>query len=348
MLNLGNSKIYNLDDFTVLVVDDFEFVAELLVTMLEEMGIGRCLTAKSCAEAREIMSDVNAKNSRDNIDLVIMDWLMPEENGDALINWIRNSKNDNVRFLPVIVCSAYVTQDLAMTARNLGATNIIVKPLSAEKLVNRIQYVIDNPEPFIDSPTYFGPNRRGGKRDYKGQDRRQRQPVMLGNIKDKDANDIVMYPADYALKRKAGLPERDDVKGRVNPEKIKKATKALEKKGQHYTAEIEKVYKKMLGAFLRIQKNDGERSANVKSIHLCANNIKDLTATYNRSLLYELSLSLRDYCEKINPNQPQHLVILKAYIDTIGVTMKQKLMNSNSPEAMELKRIIQKAIEIYA
>ena len=72
MLNLGNSKIYNLDDFTVLVVDDFEFVAELLVTMLEEMGIGRCLTAKSCAEAREIMSDVSAKNSRDNIDLVII------------------------------------------------------------------------------------------------------------------------------------------------------------------------------------------------------------------------------------------------------------------------------------
>lgn len=348
MLNLGNSKIYSLDDFTVLIVDDFEFVAEMLSAMLEEMGVGRCLIANTSAEAQKLIKQHNSDFSRHNIDLVIMDWLMPEENGDGLIRWIRSVRNDLVRFLPVIVCSAYVTQELAITARNLGATNIIVKPVSADKLVNRIQHVIDSPQPYVESPDYFGPNRRGGPRKHNGVDRRKRNPVMLKNASDKSPDEIVMYPADYALKRKAGLPERDDVSGRVNPDKVKTAKKVVEKKGHMYTGEVEKIYKKMLEAYSKVQGKVGSCKDHVKTVHLCANNIKDITATYNRSLMYELSLSLRDYCEKINPDKPQHLVILKAYIDTIGVTLKQKLVNNKSPEAMELKRIIQKAIEMYA
>lgn len=348
MLKVSGGKIYDLKDFTVLIVDDFKFVADLLVAMLEEMGVGRCITASNGYEAQQVLNQCNAEDSDNCVDLIIMDWLMPEMDGDGLIRWIRSQNNDLIRFLPVIVCSAYVTQDLAMTARDLGATNIIVKPISADKLVNRIQRVIDNPEPYIEGPEYFGPNRRGGRKEFKGVDRRKKNPVMLKDAKDKTPDEIVMYPASYRLKRKAGLPEREDVAGRVNPDKVNNAKKIIGKKGHLYTGEVEKLYKKMLEAFTKIQNRDGARRDNIRSIHMAANNIKDITATYNRSLMYELSLSLRDYCEKINPDLPQHLVILKAYIDTIGVTLKQKLINSKSAEAMELKRIIQKAIEMYA
>lgn len=166
-------KAYNLHNFRILVAEDYPFMADLISSMTREFGVGHLLLAQSGNEAKETIMLFNAdQGSRNQIDLVITDWLMPDGDGAELIRWIRSSKKDSIRFLPVILCSAYTNSKVVATARDCGANEALVKPVSAKKLANRILHVIDNPRPYIKSPDFFGPERRRKDDKYEGPDRR--------------------------------------------------------------------------------------------------------------------------------------------------------------------------------
>ena len=58
--------------------------------------------------------------------------------------------------------------------RDVGITEILCKPLSANDLFRRIQNVIENPRPFVSSTDFIGPDRRRNKHPYyQGECRRQ-------------------------------------------------------------------------------------------------------------------------------------------------------------------------------
>lgn len=166
-------KNYSLSGFRILVVEDYPFMADLLSSMAREFGVGNILVADSGNEAREMIMMFNSDTrATGHIDLVITDWLMPDGDGKDLIKWIRNSKKDSIRFMPVILCSAYTSEDIVIAARDSGASEALVKPLSAKKLADRILHVIDNPRPFIKTEDFFGPDRRRQEKPYDGEDKR--------------------------------------------------------------------------------------------------------------------------------------------------------------------------------
>ena len=158
--NDPNSVKYDLSKFTVLIVDDFNFITEILRLTLLEMGVKKVHRASDGLQAKELLASLNNPDSNFAIDVIILDWLMPTMGGEELLKWIRNHKSDKIRFLPVVVCSAYTTKGFVEKVRDAGATEVIVKPVSAEKLASRIQYVIEKPRPFLKNKTYFGPDRR--------------------------------------------------------------------------------------------------------------------------------------------------------------------------------------------
>ncbi|HRC27435.1 MAG TPA: response regulator, partial [Alphaproteobacteria bacterium] len=80
--------------------------------------------------------------------------------GADLLDWIRGNRDDEIRFLPVIVISAYTTERVVSMARDRGANEALVKPVSGMKLAQRILATIDNPRPFISGGGFFGPDRR--------------------------------------------------------------------------------------------------------------------------------------------------------------------------------------------
>ncbi len=167
---------YNLKNFRVLVVEDYPFMADLVTSMAREMGVGHLLLANSGQEAKEMVMMFNSDPGSYNlIDLVITDWLMPDGDGEDLIRWMRNSKKDSIRFLPVVLCSAYTSIDVVVTARDSGANEALVKPVSAKKIADRITHVINYPRPFIKTPDFFGPDRRRKTEDYSGEERRIKQ-----------------------------------------------------------------------------------------------------------------------------------------------------------------------------
>lgn len=160
--------------FRVLIVDDYYFMAELIGTMLKELGIGTVMTAESGNRAIDILKFCNADpNSNRVIDIALIDWLMPDGNGVDLLKWIRNHKSDKIRFLPTILISAYASEEVIKTARDNGASEALVKPVSSSVLANRILYVINNPRPFIKAPDFFGPDRRRKEKKINFEDRRK-------------------------------------------------------------------------------------------------------------------------------------------------------------------------------
>ncbi len=176
-----NTDPLDLADFKVLIVEDFPFIADLLATCLREMGVGDVITADNGQSAQTKIQSMNQFENANNIDVVILDWLMPVMDGRELIKAIRGHKSDGIRFLPVIVCSAYTSEALVRETRDLGANEVVVKPISAGEVARRIQYVINNPRPYVKSTTFFGPDRRRQKRPFEGEDRRKTKPQDVKN-----------------------------------------------------------------------------------------------------------------------------------------------------------------------
>ena len=169
-------KAYDLSTFRVLVVEDSAFIGNLLTSTLTEMGVGKIYLASNISAAREKILSYNAVMSSQNLDVVILDWLMPDGMGVELLDWVRHHKSDSIKFLPIIICSAYASTELVEESRDHGANEAMVKPVSADKLAKRILYVIEKPRPYISAKDFFGPDRRRKVQKFDGPEKRTAKP----------------------------------------------------------------------------------------------------------------------------------------------------------------------------
>lgn len=170
-----NSPAYDLSNFTLLIVEDLQYMQSLMASMLRVFGVGDIMVCDSSKEAQDILTITQARKTSKyatKVDIVLTDWLMPKGSGEELLKWIRSNEEDEIRFLPVIVVSGYTTEYVTARARDLGANETLVKPVSGNGLASRICSVIDNPRPFINISGYFGPDRRRTVMVFQGPERR--------------------------------------------------------------------------------------------------------------------------------------------------------------------------------
>lgn len=173
-------KECNLKNFRILVVDDFQFMCDILSGMMREMGVGEVLTFDSSRSALSHLNYVtkNYSNST-HIDLALIDWLMPGMNGVELIKEIRRFDEDYIKFLPVVLLSAYTSKKVVEAARDSGANEALVKPISAEKLARRMVHIINHPRPFIKNDGFMGPDRRRKEERFEGKDKRKTKAEFI-------------------------------------------------------------------------------------------------------------------------------------------------------------------------
>lgn len=167
---------YSLKNFTVLLVDDYEFMQNIVSSMLRALGIGNILVCNSGNEAINLMTITEASQRNaavKGIDLVVTDWLMPDGSGLDLIQWIRNHKSEKIHFTPIMLISAYANKKTVIAARDNGANEAMVKPVSGKKLAKHILSIIDSPRPFVKAPDFFGPDRRRRDKPFLGEDKRK-------------------------------------------------------------------------------------------------------------------------------------------------------------------------------
>lgn len=157
---------YRLDAVHVMVADDNAHMRELLVTILDALGVGRVHTASDGGAAIRKMREHPC-------DILIADWNMEPMDGVELVRRVRRGEGDIDPYLPVIMLTGHTERARVTMARDAGVTEFMAKPVSARSLYARIVSVIEHPRPFIRTKDYFGPDRRRQSLPFQGPDRRQ-------------------------------------------------------------------------------------------------------------------------------------------------------------------------------
>jgi len=119
----------------ILAVDDDDRLRELLKRFLTREGHD-VTAAKDAASARKLMATMS-------FDLVILDVMMPGEDGLSLLKSLRDKKQDT----PIILLTARGLPAERIEGLKIGADDYLSKPFEPEELVLRIASILKRAVP---------------------------------------------------------------------------------------------------------------------------------------------------------------------------------------------------------
>ena len=129
----GEMKFNNL---SVLIVDDDEILLNTATDTLESLG-AVVDKANNGIDAANIISSKHDK--KDDYDLIIIDFKMPDMNGIETIKKIRNESLTNT---PILLISSYDLSEIEPKAKEAGANGFLSKPLFKSTLYDKINEIL--------------------------------------------------------------------------------------------------------------------------------------------------------------------------------------------------------------
>ena len=163
----------NLYDYKILLVDDEETLREMVSGFLQRAGFSNVSVAGSCREAEAQFAKVLPH-------LVLLDVMLPDGDGFALLKRLRESSE-----VPVIFLSARDEDENRLRGLGLGADDYITKPFLPEELILRVTAVL--------------------KRVYRVKDVREKETITLGSC-------LVDLGSGVVYRNRDGKDERDGTK----------------------------------------------------------------------------------------------------------------------------------------
>lgn len=120
-------------DLVVLAVDDDLINLKLLKSMLMKSG-----SVKEVIEAKNGSDAIGELKARNDIDLILLDIIMPIMGGIDMLKVVR--ADENLRQLPIIVLTTDETKKVE--ALECGANGFLMKPIRNDDLFKKIATVI--------------------------------------------------------------------------------------------------------------------------------------------------------------------------------------------------------------
>ena len=117
---------------TVLIVEDDPSLASLIAELLEEDGYA----IQAVGRGAEVLALVNTTT----LDLVILDWMLPDMNGVQLCRMIKERMGNT--FLPVLMLTARSTLADRIAGLEAGADDYLTKPFHADELLARVRALL--------------------------------------------------------------------------------------------------------------------------------------------------------------------------------------------------------------
>jgi len=114
---------------TILVVDDEAIIRQVVQKILERSNY-KVICATCGEEAIEIY-----KKSQERIGLIILDWTMPDMNGDSVIQAIRVIRPD----VPIVVASGYQAEDIHLRLSTNQVSALLEKPYEMKELLDCVK-----------------------------------------------------------------------------------------------------------------------------------------------------------------------------------------------------------------
>jgi two-component system chemotaxis response regulator CheY len=150
-----------------LVIDDNAHMRRILRTLLHGFGAREVYEAEDGAAGLESFTHYTP-------DIVVTDWVMPIFDGLELTQMIRQQGANANPYVPIVMLTGHSEKKRIITARDAGVTEFLAKPISAKALYERVFNIVANPRPFIQTRTFFGPDRRRSvNSNYAGPERRK-------------------------------------------------------------------------------------------------------------------------------------------------------------------------------
>ena len=119
-----------------MIVDDVATYRTALSSFLEKLGFTKVDLAEDGNQAFTMLNDALGAEP---YGLVFSDINMPECNGIELVKRIK--ADANLKATPVVMVSTENESSMVLDAISLGAANYIIKPFSAEVLIQKLKEV---------------------------------------------------------------------------------------------------------------------------------------------------------------------------------------------------------------
>lgn len=117
----------------VLIVDDFASMRKILRNVLKQIGFTNMVESDNGKAALKVLK-------KDNIDLILCDWNMPEMPGIDLLKTLKS--DDELKDIPFVMVTAEAQKGNILEAVKAGVNNYIVKPFTAETLGKKLNTIL--------------------------------------------------------------------------------------------------------------------------------------------------------------------------------------------------------------
>ena len=139
----------------VLVVDDNGPARQIVTDMLQVLHVEVVMAANGAAALAALIA---ASAAGAPFDLVLLDWRMPDMNGDEVTRQLRK----DARIVPtpkVVMVTAFGREDVFRLAQESGVDGFLIKPVSPSTLLDSILSVLGRRRVLGDEPRSIAPTR---------------------------------------------------------------------------------------------------------------------------------------------------------------------------------------------
>lgn len=113
---------------SVLVVEDDEIMLRTLQRQLSSLGCDATLT-RNASEFLTAFHDAS-----DRIDIAVIDIRLPGLHGDLLISWLRESEQEAIRRIPVLIATGHPADIPDEILGDFARVRVLTKPFTLQQL----------------------------------------------------------------------------------------------------------------------------------------------------------------------------------------------------------------------
>lgn len=161
----------SLSALKVLIVDPAKGLRDTLTTALNGAGV---FDLARVVDWRAAVSSASGRH------LAFVDWDAGPDEAIRFVRQVRDRRAGawNPR-MPIVMVMGQPSAQAIQQIRDAGANEILLRPLTTAGVIDRLSRVVLKPRPFVDSPAYFGPERRRpAKAPFSGQRKRSSDGVV--------------------------------------------------------------------------------------------------------------------------------------------------------------------------
>ena len=323
--------------------------------MLRSFKFGNVMARANGQEAIEFikgMSDNPETASAAGLDLVVTDLLMAPINGLLLTRWLRTAKESPNRFAPIIMLSGAADGDYVNSARDLGVTEFLGKPFSAETVYKRILEVVDYPRQFIATANFFGPDRRRKQIGPLGEEMRLTKQEDITTVYSaakvvkpkKGSADVWCFRLPNRLKEIASGGMGGGEPGEMPTDLLEEAEAHLERAALDFTDWANNYLSQLAKLCAEALAKEGRRNTYFEQINLLAHELRGQGGTFGYPLITIFGKMLYECTGEGCREDNAAVDIVKAHIDAMRAVLREKIGGDGGEIGRALMEMLKEAV----